>query len=427
MSKLDSMIKCAQARNLLDERQFQKAVEIIDQIDTEKVRSIMDLKTIGQVYMESRHFQEAREIYLQIYDKVQSRSVLYHLIYLSIQCGLLEEAKEFYEKYKELDHDSVDCRILNYYIQKATGANHQQLISCIEKILSFEYLEEWAYELAKLYHKEGFEHECIEECGRIILWFGEGIVVEKAMLLKLHYVEGLDISSSKAIDETRNIAAELRLAARIADNRERERENYEKGLEEEQDFDAVLEDIGLDEEWQADEEPANVLLSEEDEAAEQSLQHGEETEDRGELPPTTEPDQRQQAIDDIVEEALLSREMPHFFIVNGNEQGAMEIAKQLIRSLHEKGILETPRIAKISAAKINGISLEDKKEQLSGSCLLIEGANELSLASLQTLCQIMKRMGGNLVVGFVDEEKAMKELMNRNRKLKKLIKHEIYI
>ncbi len=446
MGKLDSMIKCAQARNLLEEKQYQKAIEIIEQIDIEKVKSIMDLRTIGQVYIESKRFLDAREVYLLICDKVQSRNVFYHLIYISIQCGLLEEAEHFYGEYKKLDGVSVDCHILNFYIQKAKGANHQDLILYIKEILSYEYLEEWAYELAKLYHKEGMEEDCIEECKKIILWFGEGIIVEKAMLLKLHYVDGLDISSPKAIDETRNIAAELRMAARLADRQDRER--YEKEQEDMDDFFEEIENVErVEEQGEKEEQIKEEQVKEEKAEKEQGIedqvedncevdktieaeciqQMNETRQDEETVLQTGEKSKKQQMIESIVEEAIRTREMPHFSVISNNEDKIMEVTKKLMRELCEKGVLKTPRIARITAAKVNSINLEDKKEQLEGSCLLIEEAHELSLDSLQTLCQIMKRMRINVVIGFVDEEDAMTELLNRNRKLKSLIKYELYV
>ncbi|MFA9463491.1 MAG: hypothetical protein ACERKN_04300 [Velocimicrobium sp.] len=406
MGKLDSMIKCAQARNLLEEKQYQKAVQIIEKIDIEKIKSIMDLKTIGQVYIESKRFLDAREVYVVIYNKVQSRSVLYHLIYLSIQCGLIKEAETFFETYKKLDSDSVDVHILRFYLQKAKGTSRLDLISYIKKILTYDYLEEWAYELAKLYHKEEMGEACVEECSKIILWFGEGIIVEKAMLLKLYYVDGVDISSPKAIEETRNIAADLRIAADIVDRQDQERQDRDrvaKNEEEEEEIEEIIE-----------------------EGIEQST---EETDNQREkvTVDTVEKSKKQQIIESIVAETLQTKEMPHFLIIGTNEDKIMEVTKSMIRELCDKKIIETPRIARILAKKVNMINMEDKSEQLEDSCLLIEEANELSLDSLQTLCQLMKRGRTHVVVGFVDDENGMKQLLNRNRKLKTLIKYELYV
>ncbi|MEG1741672.1 MAG: hypothetical protein RR237_02215, partial [Acetivibrio sp.] len=149
MGKLDSMVKCAQARNLLDENEYKKAEEIVDQIDAQKVKSVIDLKIMGEAYLKTGRHEDAREIYFLIYDKIQSRSILYQLVYLSIKCGRMEEAEDFFEEYKKLDSSSVDCFILNYYMEKAKDGERQKLIQCVKEILEVDYLEEWAYELAK--------------------------------------------------------------------------------------------------------------------------------------------------------------------------------------------------------------------------------------------------------------------------------------
>lgn len=228
MGKYSNMMKCAQVRSLVNEKQFEKALDIIEEINIEKINTITDLNIIAEVFKKFERYEDAREIYLRLYDRIQTRRVIYQLIYLSVKCNNIDDAEEFYKEYMELDAGSCDSIILRYYIDKAKGADRKILIESLEKLKEEEYIEEWAYELAKLYHKEGMKEECIRECTDIILWFGEGTIVEKATLLKLHYVDGADISSAKAIEETRNIAAELKMAAAIAEQNEKRKEEEEK-------------------------------------------------------------------------------------------------------------------------------------------------------------------------------------------------------
>lgn len=224
MGKYENMMKCAQVRSLANEKQYRNAYDVLQKINMDQITTITDLNTIADVYIQLQKYEEAKEVYLKLYDRIPTRRVLYQLVYLSVKCGELEEAEEYYSEYKELDKSS-DRIILRYYIDKAKGAGRQVLIHHLQELKKEDYMEEWAYELAKLYHKEGMSEECIQECSDIILWFGEGLIVEKAMLLKHHYMDGADISSEKAIlEETRNIAAELRIAAEIAARNEREQE-----------------------------------------------------------------------------------------------------------------------------------------------------------------------------------------------------------
>lgn len=228
MGKYSNMMKCAQVRSLVNEKQFKKALDIIEELNIEKINTITDLNIIAEVFKKFERYEDSREIYLRLYDRIQTRRVIYQLIYLSVKCNNIEDAEEFYKEYMELDDNTCDSIILRYYIDKAKGVDRRKLIACLESLKKEDYIEEWAYELAKLYHKEGMKEECIRECTDIILWFGEGTIVEKATLLKLHYVDGADISSAKAIQETRNIAAELKMAAAIAEQNEKRKEEEEK-------------------------------------------------------------------------------------------------------------------------------------------------------------------------------------------------------
>ncbi len=221
MGKYENMMKCAQIRSLANEKQYNNAHDVLQTLNVNQITAIADLNTIADVYIQLKKYSEAKDVYLKLYDKIQTRRVLYQLVYLSIKCGEMEDAEAFLEDYEKIDK-SVDRIILRYYIDKAKSVDRKVLIGHLQQLKKEEYIEEWAYELAKLYHKEGMEQECVTECSDIILWFGEGLIVEKAMLLRHHYVDGADISSERAImRETKNLAAELKIAAAIAERNER--------------------------------------------------------------------------------------------------------------------------------------------------------------------------------------------------------------
>ena len=221
MGKYENMMKCAQIRTYANEKQYNNAHDVLKTLNVNHITAIADLNTIADVYIQLKKYSEAKDVYLKLYDKIQTRRVLYQLVYLSIKCEEMEDAEAFLEDYKKIDK-TVDHIILRYYIDKAKGLDRKVLIGHLQQLKREEYIEEWAYELAKLYHKEGMERECVAECSDIILWFGEGLVVEKAMLLRHHYVDGADISSEKAIlRETKNLASELKIAAAIAERNER--------------------------------------------------------------------------------------------------------------------------------------------------------------------------------------------------------------
>lgn len=547
MSKLDSMMKCAQARSLVNEGNYEQALEIVEGIHIESVKSITDLKIIADVYMRTGQYEDAREIYFQLYDRIQTRSVLYYMIYLSVKCGLNEEAEDFYKEYQEKDKDSVDRLILNYYIEKAKGADSAKKIACLQKICEEEYIEEWAYELAKMYHKAGMEEECVDECSKIILWYGDGVIVEKAMLLKLHYVDGLDISTPKAIAETRNIAADLKMAAMIADRndaRKRKAAARRKEMEERAKVRNITELRPIPEPTEqetagpepnsrpaeknteekkpipqpvvqntGEEEPAPepaVLDTEEESALRpirldseekkpipqpivQNMEKEEQSalfketkrmpvthlEAETKLPETREAKQAeprqdrikpaertleeiklagdntaevrlpgQQAdterkssekrsskssgnteniIIEIVREAAEEKRRPHFSIVGRDQAKIKETAKMLASSMCEEGLLPSPRLARITSEKLNEIHLEDKQDTIDGSCLLIEDAHNLSLDSIRDIYQLIRRLKGRITIILADEEEPMKKLLDKNRKLSKLITYELTV
>lgn len=403
MGKLDGMKKCAQARILIDEKKYSEAVEIVDNIDREKIKSISDLKIIADVYMRVERFSDARDIYFLLYDRIQTRTVLYYLIYLSVKCEMLEEAEDFFEEYVKKDKNGLDSRILRYYIEKAKGCDRKELIQYLKDINTGEYVEEWAYELAKLYHKCGMEKECVEECSKIILWFKEGVIVEKAMLLKLHYVDGIDISTPKAIAETRNLAKDLRIAAAIAEQQEVLK--YRKKIQEAEEY---YENRQLDEEVFVKEEESDIVKN--------TVSHV-----------ISFDEDFQKNLANMAEEIKNSGETPHFSLVINDESKAAMAMKRLVAVLMENGILDSMRAARISASKLNEIHIDDKQDQIEGACFLIENARQLSLDSIQGLYQVMKRQRYKVIIVLADDKDSMEALMDRNRKLRDLVKYELHI
>ena len=138
--------------------------------------------------MKTEQFEAAKAIYLRIYKRNHNKKVLYRLIYLAIRTNNLDEAERFYEEFQDLNHSEQESLILRYRIDKAKGAPFNRLIETLERLKEEDYVEEWAYELAKLYQRAGREEECRRECEDIKLWFGEGEIVERAQAL-LDYLD----------------------------------------------------------------------------------------------------------------------------------------------------------------------------------------------------------------------------------------------
>ena len=189
MNKYEMSIKISQIQRLVEERKYKKAAAVLETIDVRQIRSQGDLNTVAEVYVKTEQFEAAKAIYLKLYKKRRTKRILYRLIYLAIRTNVLDEAEDFYEEFLNLSHSNRDNLILRYRIDKAKGVPIGQLIETLEQLKDEEYIEEWAYELAKLYQRAGRNEECRRECEDIILWFGQGEIVERADML-LDYLDG---------------------------------------------------------------------------------------------------------------------------------------------------------------------------------------------------------------------------------------------
>lgn len=189
MGRYEVTIKVAQIQRLVEERKYKKAAAVLATLDVRQIRSRADLHTFAEVYMKTEQFDAAKAIYLRLYKRNRTRRIIYRLIYLAIRTNELEEAESFYQEFLELSNSTRDNLILRYRIDKAKGVPIGQLIDTLEKLKEEEYIEEWAYELAKLYQRAGRDEDCRQECQDIKLWFGEGEIVERADML-LEYLDG---------------------------------------------------------------------------------------------------------------------------------------------------------------------------------------------------------------------------------------------
>ena len=188
MSKYEINLKVGQIQRLVEEKKYKKAAAVLSTIDVRQVRSRADLHTFAEIYMKTEQFAAAKAIYLRLYKKNRTRRILYRLIYLAIRTNELEEAESFYNEFLGISNSTRDNLILRYRIDKSKGVPISQLIDTLEVLKEEEYIEEWAYELAKLYQKAGRTDECRQECQDIKLWFGQGEIVDRAEKL-LEYLE----------------------------------------------------------------------------------------------------------------------------------------------------------------------------------------------------------------------------------------------
>ena len=170
------------------EGNYHMAEELADSINWKRVRNANSLIKAGEVYETAERYDDAKEMFLLAYERSPiGRTIIYRLAELAIHVGNYDEALEYYEEFVEMAPNDSLKFVLKYKIYKAKGESLAEQIQILEDLKEQEYIEEWAYELAYLYHQAGMSEKCVEACDELILWFGDGAYVEKALELKMLY------------------------------------------------------------------------------------------------------------------------------------------------------------------------------------------------------------------------------------------------
>ena len=188
MDKFEYKIKADEIKELIAQREYEQAAEIADSIDWRRVKSVMMLCTVSDLYKMCRRYEDSRDLLLLAYDRHPGgRMIIYSLCELSIKMEEYVQAIEYYKEYVEIAPSDIGRYILQYKLYEAQDVSLEERIEVLEELKKKEYREKWAYELAYLYHRVGLETKCVEECDELFLWFGEGRYVIKALeLKKLH-------------------------------------------------------------------------------------------------------------------------------------------------------------------------------------------------------------------------------------------------
>ena len=216
MDKYEFNIKAEQMRKMAEQGDFKTAMQIADTIDWRRVRNANLLSYVADIYEHNSEYEEAKDILLLAFERAPvGKRFLYKLAEISVKAGDLQDAQEFYHEFCEMSPDDSRQFLLRYLILKAKGASAEQLIAPLEEYTSEEVDEEWLYTLAKLYSEAGCEDACVRTCDKIMLLFGLGQYVDKAMELKLQYrslsKEQMDLveNRSKYEEKLRKVSEEF--------------------------------------------------------------------------------------------------------------------------------------------------------------------------------------------------------------------------
>lgn len=459
MGKYENTLKQVQLRNLLSEKKYDKALVMAEEMLADnKITDISELKLFADIYRKCGKYNEAKELYYNIYEEIHTRRILYSLISLCIKSKSVDEAKELYNDYIKKDKTSIDRYILKYRIDKASKADRSIIIEDLEQIKKCEYIEEWAYELAKQYHKAGRIEECIEECRQIIIWFSDGEIAERAKLLKMHHegnvsdevmtsleqyigndvnkymdsgedsgsdMGGLDGSVGdefktqiKLPEEAEIIAAQMAAAESHAAT---------------EDYGNVENSIGADvsqmmeEEWEA-EQAVNEAVKEIQEEIASDISR--ETDEMGIDGITMSPYAKEMPY--ITEKAFfenpkdLAKNSLSFVIVADKENDFMPTVQRIAKALNRIGRLGSHRIARINAANLNALNIENEMDNLLGACVLIEEASLMSMKTINSIIRVIDSYNDKLAIVLTDKESNLSKMLFKEEVLKNQMSHFIF-
>ena len=198
MDKYEYKVRSEEITKLIDQEKYVEAANVADTVDWRRVKSISMLLKIAALYSINRRNEDSRDILVLAYEKYPTnRSVVYSLCEISIELDDVVAAIEYYKQYAKMAPKDIGVITLRYRILEAQEASLEERVALLEELKKKDYQEEWAYELAYLYHRIGLATKCVEECDDIILWFGDGPYVMKAMELKQLHVPLTEVQQAK--------------------------------------------------------------------------------------------------------------------------------------------------------------------------------------------------------------------------------------
>lgn len=450
MDKYEFSIKVEQIRKLVNKNDYETAMKIADTIDWHKVRNANLLSMVAQVYEKNHEYQEAKDILLLAYERAPiGKRLLYKLTDLALKEGNTDEAEDYYREFCDLSGDDSRQYLLRYKILKAKNAPIEQMIHSLERYTAEELEEKWLYELAELYHLAGDADKCVKTCDKIMLMFGLGKYVDRAMELKVQYapltnyqmdlVENREKYEAKLRAVEQAFSEDVESADMDSDDAAEEEESVEEAEElkeepEELDQEESQVEIVMDEEpiepaavYAAVYEKENLEASVKEAEAEENLakelsrlaeeQQPELESDKGKtkvLPKI----KRTEA--ELEEEAESEPELPkmtnHVMIEARTPEKGLAMAVQTLKQIQAETGIKNP-VAKISGSKLNKKGIFASADKLTGKDLVIEEAGDLSPEMMKELEQLMERDASGMRIILIDNPKQLEMLHAQNPSL----------
>ena len=410
MDKYEFSIKAEQIKKLSGQGDYKTAMQIADTIDWNRVRNANLLSSIAEIYEKNGEYEEAKDILLLAFERAPvGKRFLYKLSELSLSSGAIDDAVEFYREFMDVSPEDPRKFLLQYMILKAKGARAEQLVGPLEQFTETELEEQWLYELAKLYGEAGREDDCVRTCDKMILLFGMGKYVDKAMDLKLHYRPLKEEEAPRTIvkeeynEEPKTVVQETLVKA----------DSEEGYLDEDMEEDASelpkMQQIVPEEENAEqpayEEEQVPVAEEKQDLQSDDRISLGEAEPEKANLEEATTKASSEPAVESAsIENEPTKGSFPnyHMIVEAKTIEEAFHIAVEEIKYFHKEHNLNF-KVAKVSADKLNEKGFAVFADKLQERDLIIEHAGKLKYSVLDEIEEYILHPKDASSVVLIDE------------------------
>ena len=410
MDKYEFSIKAEQIKKLSGQGDYKTAMQIADTIDWNRVRNANLLSSIAEIYEKNGEYEEAKDILLLAFERAPvGKRFLYKLSELSLSSGAIDDAVEFYREFMDVSPEDPRKFLLQYMILKAKGARAEQLVGPLEQFTETELEEQWLYELAKLYGEAGREDDCVRTCDKMILLFGMGKYVDKAMDLKLHYRPLKEEEAPRTI-----VKEEYNEEPKTAVQETLVKADSEEGyLDEDMEEDASelpkMQQIAPEEEnveqSSYEEEQDPVAEEKQDLQSDDRISLGEAEPEKASL----KKEATKASSEPLVESASIENEPTkgsfpnyHMIVEAKTIEEAFHIAVEEIKYFHKEHNLNF-KVAKVSADKLNEKGFAVFADKLQERDLIIEHAGKLKYSVLDEIEEYILHPKDASSVVLIDE------------------------
>ena len=433
MDKYEFNIKVEQIRKLSNQGDFETAMKIADTIDWKKVRNANLLSMVANVYEKNHEYQDAKDILLMAFERAPiGKRLLYKLTDLALKEGNIEEANAYYREFCDLAGDDPRQHLLRYMILKAMDAPLEQQIHSLEGYTEEELDEKWLYELADLYHRAGDAQRCVAACDKIMLMFGLGKYVDKAMELKIQYAP-LNKYQMDLVENRDKYEEKLRAVEQAFEEEDAMDDDEEPSDQEQVSGQSTVTEHEPEESEVVAEEPAEMVDENEktpDISITPDVSYGKEAitaqmkqaEAEAQLAKEVsrigadETETGEPEIEELDEEPELPRMTNHLMIEARSPEKGMEIAIQTLKQIQKETGIKNP-VAKITGSKLNKRGILACADKLSGKDLMIEEAGDLTPQMIGELETLMTRDTSGMRIILIDNPKQMEMLHAQNPSL----------